>query len=362
MAGFVEQVRNIPTIVKISIVALIFILYIVMSSITGFSGLFGWWNANNGAKYGQNFSLLAIVMGYRNILMFYIINLFGNIYSQMNRDCISFIADMCFTRARLPNTPSTTNFVVPRHVTTSVTFSLEDNDPTFNTWNQRQIGIYKDQWSPLNPYVFSSGKVQPPYGPYPDPTDHDSWRAKLAQWTYNDPTVNWCTKSKDPSWCTAWKDTDDPSDVIQRWFDVSINGDNFLARYGIRPDCPLVEAFYNNAFDTKGIIVDPQAFRDMLASSTTKPGGWLGYAQGTGTSPAYNSMMNALYTTMKPATYTQTSQACQGSQLAGNIMGSVAAGASLGIMAIPEMGPFAVIPFLIGAATSALTSGLTSCL
>jgi hypothetical protein len=87
--GFWQQLKAIPMSVKIMVFVVIFVLYIILTSITGYTGLFTWWNSNNGKKYSKNFSLLTFVMSYQNILLFYIFSLSGNIFSQLSLESIN---------------------------------------------------------------------------------------------------------------------------------------------------------------------------------------------------------------------------------------------------------------------------------
>ena len=118
------------------------------------------------------------------------------------------------------------------------------------------------------------GKV----GVYPGPSAAASndWKSLFQEWGVKE----WLPYKDSPGFLIP---TMTPVTVVSDWLNTTARPDNFLARYGIMPDSPLIISYINNAYNDPrtGLKLDAACFTNLIGgNSTSLPGGWISYLNG----------------------------------------------------------------------------------
>ena len=93
------------------------------------------------------------------------------------------------------------------------------------------------------------------------------------------------------------------SQKYQYWFgpdNKSPPGDNWISRMGLPYNTPLIIGYVNNQYSIEGVIMDPQAFQNLVGGvSGDIAGGWVGYAQGLGEQISSDALNNIIKTSVE---------------------------------------------------------------
>lgn len=266
--------------------------------------MFDWWNNNGGNLYDKKFNLFAVMSSYESYIIYLGSLLFGTLTNQISRGEIIFLVEKIFPLTYISGMSEITQFVLPRNITESIQFARGDNDIWFNKWlddngYNDQAYLRYDIPDPnpdnnLKPnangeitYISKTRIVDPntnTIGVYPSVTDRVAWKYLFVEWG----AKTWVTE-KNSSFLQCSMTPDDQSE----WFSYEKHPDNFLARYGIMPNCPIIFAYINNAFNDPdtGLKIDANAFEHLIT------GGWIGYLNGVQNSSfSEDDYVNLLYT------------------------------------------------------------------
>ena len=232
-------------------------------------------------------------------------------------------------------------------------------------------------WAPgttLYSYVIDDGPdgcIVDGHAPiWPAPVDQESWKGLIFEWL-NGPnsTKSNLTTTPDPTssggFFFYWTSTDKSEVVIQvnlatggddgspngaskpmsqkyqYWFgpdNKSPPGDNWISRMGLPYNTPLIIGYVNNQYSIEGVIMDPQAFQNLVGGvSGDIAGGWVGYAQGLGEQISSDALNNIIKTSVE-YTPTKAPPPCKKSA-AGGIFGFLGPLLSAGLFALaaPEV-------------------------
>ena len=245
-------------ILYICLLIIIIIILKIVSIKRTYSPTFEWWNGNGGANYTKFFNLFAVMSSYDSIIFYYISKLFGNLYNQISRPQIIFLVNRIFPLmvSDLPDNANRSRFVLPSHIAKDIKLSKGDGDKFYNDFLKNQkytnpvSGIsysyddsltlkydYTNKTHPTRTVV--NGKV----GVYPGPSASSSndWKSLFIEWGITE----WIPYKDSPDFLTPKMDEDN----AKAWLDTTTRPDNFLARYGIMPDSPLIISYINNAYN-----------------------------------------------------------------------------------------------------------------
>lgn len=296
--------KNIIIYVIMLIIALI-LLKIISIKVT-YKPMFEWWNNNGGSLYEKNFNIFAVLSSESSIIFYWFSSLTGTLNNQINRTQITFLINKIFPLTITPGISEITQFVLPRHITQSIKFERGDNDLWFNYWldknnyDDQSFLIYNTITEPIadskGEYVYSvtdanklPDKRTNKIGVYPKPNDTINWKYLFIQWG----AKTWVKEKNSELFVPSL-----PQDEVVEWMSCEKHPDNFLARYGILPNSPMVISFIFNSYNDPrtGLKLDPTSFVNLVGGSN--PGGWIGYLNNLNSSNMnYDSYVNYLYTT-----------------------------------------------------------------
>lgn len=277
------------------IVLLLLVKYLQIRN--NYSPIFTWWNSYGGEKYNKYFNVFAVMSSYDSYIFYLLSSLFGTLQNQVNRDQIDFLVDNIFPLTRTPGIQKMSQFVLPRHISESITFAVSDGDRYFSSW------VKSNNRNDLVPLVFNKTNTDYKYdesiqpvgnplyenqiGVYPTVNDKVSWRLLFQMWGAH----KW-EQDKGGIWIAQMDE-----DSTVEWMNINIHPDNFLARYGILPDCPMITAFVNGKYNdpSSSVVFDTQAFANLIGGET--PGGWIGFLHGAGkmTVDEYKDYLYSVY-------------------------------------------------------------------
>lgn len=316
---------------------------------------YDWWYNNNGKTYDKYLNLTNVLIARDSFILYYITKIFGNIFSDLDRDQIGFL----FTNV-LPfnfykgKDGKELGFVLPRHVTQDIRFRYGDN-AKFDSW----CDSHTYNTDVVLKYDSNGNREGGNMGVYPASNDRRAWQYKFKEWGV--PLECYVTKSG-----LQVPDLNNPTypNIYDDWFKTQDHPDNFLAMYGILPDSPLCISFINDGYnDTSGLILDTESFEILLGKNTDtgNVGGWVGYLEGLGNNNMnkYDNFLHSSYVGKSPPK--KPSIPCNGGSAA-NWGSSIASGAGIGMLALfPGVGTFAAgAAILFGLLTFALTSPIAN--
>ena len=336
--------------ISIYIFLLIFIL-ILFKLITiklNYKPIFSWWNDNSGNLYSKDFDIFAIMSSYDSIIFYWISSIFGTLNTQIDRAQIMFLVNKIFPLTITPGISEITQFVLPRHIAQSIQFTRGDADLWFTEWleskkyDDQSFLEYENLIEPTpndqgeKIYIVLPVRIVDPltnkFGVYPAPRVTENWKYLFIEWG----AKTWSTEKNGTLMVPAL-----PGDEVIEWLDCEKHPDNFLARYGILPDCPLVVAYLYGSYNdpNTGLKLDAISFQNLIGNSN--PGGWIGYLNGLYKSDInYDEYVSILYTTYAirvdiPKPKASASADCDTSA---NALSSI--GTGLGPIGIAVMLPF----------------------
>ena len=266
--------------------------------------MFEWWNNNSGNLYNKDFDIFAIMSSYDSIIFYWISSIFGTLNTQIDRAQIMFLVNKIFPLTITPGISEITQFVLPRHMVVSIQFTRGDSDLWFSKWldnhnyDDQSFLEYEKLVEPTpnaqgeKIYTVPSRIVDPSsnkIGVYPAPHYTNNWKCLFIEWG----AKTWHTEKNGILMVPAL-----PPDEATEWLDCEKHPDNFLARYGILPDCPVVVAYLYRSYNdpNTGLILDAISFQNLIGNSN--PGGWVGYLNGLYKSNInYDEYVSMLYTT-----------------------------------------------------------------
>ena len=336
-----------PKTISIYIFLLIFVL-ILFKLITikmNYKPMFEWWNNNSGNLYSKDFDIFAIMSSYDSIIFYWISSIFGTLNTQIDRAQIMFLVNKIFPLTITPGISEITQFVLPRHMVISIQFTRGDADLWFNNWldktgyDDQSILEYATLIEPTpnaqgeKIYTVPNRIVDPSTnktGVYPAPRVTENWKCLFIEWG----AKTWHTEKNGTLMIPAL-----PGDEVIEWLDCEKHPDNFLARSGILPDCPVVVAYLYGSYNdpNTGLKLDAISFQNLIGNSN--PGGWVGYLNGLYKSDInYDEYVSMLYTTYAirvdiPKPKASTSADCDKSA---NALSSI--GTAMGPIGIGAMG------------------------
>lgn len=347
------------------LIIIIIILKIVVIKKT-YGPTFEWWNGHGGANYTKFFNLFAVMSSYDSILFYYVSKLFGNLYNQITRPQIIFLVNRIFPLmvSDLPNNANLSRFVLPSHIAKDIKLSKGDGDKFYNNFLKnkyytnplnKQIYSYDDTITLT--YDYSDTTNTPPIptrkivdgkvGVYPGPSAAASndWKSLFQEWGVKE----WLPYKDSPGFLIP---TMTPVTVVSDWLNTTARPDNFLARYGIMPDSPLIISYINNAYNDPrtGLKLDAACFTNLIGgNSPSLPGGWISYLNGMESSSIsadeYTNYIYSKYLTTNPADTGGDTSVCD---VAGNDISGAITGVGIASMAAfaVALGPATMFAFV----------------
>uniref|UniRef100_A0A6C0D0J0 Uncharacterized protein n=1 Tax=viral metagenome TaxID=1070528 RepID=A0A6C0D0J0_9ZZZZ len=329
-------------------VILLIILLAIIKVITikyNYSPIFEWWNSNGGQNYDNICNIFSIMASNDSVILYMLSKLSGNLTTySMELAQIQFLISSIFPLIKDSQNDDIFRFVLPRHVCKDITFKKEDGDYYFNNWlldNPKYTTDIKLTYdSTCNRVYNTDGNC----GVYPNYTDINGWKCLFREWGIKD----WDNDSSNPS-----------EAVIEEWLNVEKHPDNFLARYGIKPDSPLIISFIKGEYNEDSLKLDRQAFLNLIGGTSGNVGGWIGYMlfmkNSNISADEYN---NYLFSKLNTGSITRPSnpaKICSGTQTASAALSGITSGA--GIAGIAAFLPFPanLIAGLVGIGTGIAT-------
>ena len=238
----------------------------------------------------------------------------------------------------------------------------------------------------LYSYVIDPDCIVDGHAPiWPAPVDQESWKGLIFEWL-NGPnsTKSNLTTTPDPTssggFFFYWTSTDKSEVVIQEnratggdgspngaskpmsqkyqyWFgpdNKSPPGDNWISRMGLPYNTPLIIGYVNNQYSIEGVIMDPQAFQNLVGGvSGDIAGGWVGYVQGLGEQISSDALNNIIKTSVE-YTPSKAPPPCK-KNAAGGIFGFLGPMLSAGLFALAA--PEVALPMLaVGAVQGSIAA------
>ena len=153
---------------------------------------------------------------------------------------------------------------------------------------------------------------------YPLPGSTNDWMGLVLEWlnggvgaTPNGKPGKWCytVASDGLTKIIVNPDIAKGVDANSEWFKPTLktssgyeykNGqaDNFMSRFGIKPNSPIFTYWFNDNYSGDGFIVDASAFQHLLGGTGGTAGGWLGFLQGN-SKLSQDQYENLIFTSVK---------------------------------------------------------------
>lgn len=290
--------------------------------------IFDWWNSNQGPLYHNYFSLFLLLGQFEGSgLLNWLLSITRPPNSLLNKSQVIFITKNLFPFLLLPNPLDPTTqigILTPKQLCKTVLLHSDDGDKLFNDWLKNASPLRKqgataleegfylkfqeftgDESSPTRDYTNKQQWLPSPnsnaYGVYPKPDDRQSWMGCFQAWANGGlgkpAKFIWYRDADNQNvWALQAKhDLQLQDDDLDLWYKQP---DNFLGRYAIRMNSPLVTFYITGLAYLKKqyVSLDANALTDMLGqNSDLDPGGWLGMMQGRGDVSA-DDIANFLYT------------------------------------------------------------------
>lgn len=284
-----------------------------------------WWNhpelssksaikKYGGANYDDRFSMMSMFAAKQNQLTYFVINLFQPPIAHLEMTHYRFLIDRIFLyRLYRDGNNVQQGIVTPKAMCESVLLKPGDGDDRFDAWfstAQYVEGSYRYNFDADAPALFVSVPLDDKYkmggtkqcwtfrrklsgshvGLYPSADDLGGWQGQFLFWLNTQPDGNvfriqqgcWVFYTDDsleggkamPGW---WEgDGTNSSKKNDNWWN---RADNFLGRMGVSYNCPLCIYFLNGEYTQDGVKVDSQSFKQLLGSSSSVAGGWVGLVQ-----------------------------------------------------------------------------------
>lgn len=358
-----SSITNFFTPINIILFLICFIILYIIIKIIGiknsYSPVFTWWNGNGGNNYSKKLNIFAVMASYDSYIIYLFSSLFGTLSNQIDRTQIDFLVNRIFPYTVTEGIEKITQFVLPRHMTESVLFQRGDNDKWFNSWLDNN-GY--DSQSSLN-YDFAKTppqKIPDPntnkIGVYPSSENTQAWKQLIKEWG----AKTWIA-SGDKS---GFEVPSLPPEEVAIWLKYEDRPDNFLSRYGILPDCPLVVTFINNYNQDPltGLKLNPQAFKDLIGAQQNI-GGWIGYLNGSKSGDmSSDDYFNYLQTHYATQVIIPPGQAkpCSGGEKTTNWIAGITSGIGAAIVPFFLAGPEGLLTVPIAGILGLILGGATA--
>lgn len=277
------------------LVIIIFTLSEIINIKIIYKPLFDWWKQNDGDKYNNLINLFNVVSAYNNRYVYTLSYLASSPMTTLTLQQGQFLMGELFPyQTWISDTGEPFGILTPRSICESIKPAPGEHDPIFDKWYKENAIINGEAQVYTSKLMYdSTGKViKDPntgsYGVYPSDTDFESWKGLINEWLGDQ--WKWETvKDGSSTIVVARPKSGNIKDSLAKWFmNDTGRGDNFLARYGITPDCPLVTYFVNGFYSVNGMIVDAVAFENLLSPSGPGAGGWVGYMKGMGDDTSFD--------------------------------------------------------------------------
>ena len=363
-------------VIYIIFVLIIIVIVQIMTIRSSYAPLYDWWDGNGGKQYDKFFNLSLITTANESKIFFWGADLlFGTAENSISIPEINFFLNRIFpyTKSADPNNTNPLRFVMPRHVAENIEFSLADDDKWFTNFINKGYSFNQetypyDETIPLTYDSSTGGRkvVNGKVGVYPSPNSPNEWITLFKEWGSPDWSIPLGKNFNLPNGSDPKNTPLTPAEVqnhLTSWNDIATHPDNFLARYGIMYDAPLVVAFangqYNDPSNTSAKI-DANALKNLTNGHVPgAPGGWMGYLLGmkSGDTSA-DQYVNYLYTSYT-STLPKPDAKAKDCNNASNIVSASTTGIGIASTAAfaPEFAPLFIILGLAAGIGAGLTNG-----
>ena len=310
-------------------IGIISILISILMPIFSYRTWFEWWKVNDPKGIYNCFPLIKLAYYSKSILLYRTLNMFGSGTSQIKYDWWLYL----FTGFMQGGAKG----IVDGGYATPKSF-CESLIPTDFPSQQLPYTVLAGTGLPAS----STGWTGLTW-----PTDDNDWRILLSNWG-------------DITWTVTPQEKFTPNNAgNSKWY---TDKDNFLAVWGIPPDCPMMVGFMTNWDTFGGVKTYTKAIRPLLGQHTgIGSGGWWGFLQ-YGDDFGGNGLMEVnriVWSDMLPPVVTNGNDKNNGCNK-GAAVGGAIGGAGVGAMMGGEFAPLtAAIGALIGGLASA---GANNCL
>jgi hypothetical protein len=374
MLDFLNNISGVKVFFIIMICLLLLYIQTYVTILILYKPLFQWWKDNNGSPYDKIFNMMTVATANYSTIMYGINKLKGGPLNKININQLQFLIGRIFPFMIHSDTNGKqVGILTPRAICESILLSPTHNDSIFNFWfkTAKRGGMPIQEGANLN-YTRSeskksknvAGETYYTYeftpddtgvsGIYPrSPTDTNAWTGLILEWL-------------GPGWGVAPDEEGNIMNFVPITADADYSyymdrGDNFLARYRIFPDSPLVTYFCNGKYSSGGMRVDSTAFSNLIAPQGGVAGGWIGFLNGT-VNQSTDSLNDLLYTSVE---YTlPNSPSCTPSNTAAGVGAGVSSFLAIGVMAAMVSGPaliFTVLAAAVVGTISGLRAGAGTC-
>ena len=259
--------------------------------------------------------MMLMLSAKKNTIMYSSINLFQPPIAHLDMTHYRFLIDRIFLyRLYRDENNVQQGIVTPKAMCESVLLKPGDGDERFEAWFKDGTyikGSYTYKFNSDMPATFDSQMLDDKYkmggtkqcwtfhrkasdshqvGLYPAADDLKGWQGQFLFWLNTQPDGKqfnieqgcWVFYTDDsieagkavPGWIMG--DGTNDSKRNDNWWN---RADNFLGRMGIWCMCPLCIYFLNGEYTQDGVKVDSQSFKQLLGSSSSVSGGWVGFIQ-----------------------------------------------------------------------------------
>jgi hypothetical protein len=285
--------------------------------------LLKWWQDGDKGKHYNNVVSVWLILSYTqgNYFLYIIQSLFLPPVVQLSRAQVDFIEGSLFKYQTYldPVTNTSQGILTPKQLCDTVLLHKGDEDantPGFTAWLKKHPNRVQGEHSATDAgfyltfapptvkgtitatgaayYDFTATPIlgTTSYGVYPCVEQSGAcnldWLGCIQAWLNGGIDSNqkkwFWTKDANDVWQPYAENANDP-DLLKAWFNVADQPDNFIARYGIMPESPLIIYFANGTYSVRGMKVDSQAFINLVNVE-----GWVGFLNGLGQNASLDDM------------------------------------------------------------------------
>jgi hypothetical protein len=301
MLDFLNNISGVKVffIIMISLIFWYITQYIIILIL--YKPLFQWWKTNNGEQYDKVFNMMTPATIDYSSIMYYMNKLNGGPLNKLDTNQLRFLVGRIFPfMTYIDQNRQQQGILTPKSICKSILLSPSDSpaDELFTKWfmsakrgglpiKEGALLLYKKSDKHTSTTV--PGGFYYTYSFIPNPkdskdfgvsgiypqgaTDRNDWTGLILEWL-------------GPDWGIAPDKNDinhfvgiNPNANYDKWTE-NTRGDNFLSRYGIFPDSPLITYFCNDLYSTNGMPINAIAFQNLIAPQGDVAGGWIGYLNG----------------------------------------------------------------------------------
>jgi hypothetical protein len=379
MLEFLEDVSGVKLffIIMMALIITYIIQYITILNL--YKPLFQWWSDNGGKKYYKFFNMMTVATAKQNTIMYYINGLRGGPLNKINITQLQFLIGRIFPFMRfLDENKQQEGILTPKSICETVLLSPNDGDQMFDNWFRNatrgaddmsikeganlvytKSGPIHSDIVPGNTYYVytftpNTGDESKVSGIYPkSPRDTKNWTGLILEWL----GPNWGVAPDATKTIDQFVPLTAEPDYTVWMKDGKGRGDNFLARYGIYPDSPLVTYFCNGRYSTQGMKIDSTAFINLIApQGASIAGGWIGYVNGLG--DENNDTLSQILFSKVDYPIPKNLPTCTPPDYGKGVMSAVSSFLGIAVMAVmPGIGVPGLIATIAGAAVVGGISG-----